>query len=76
MMMVIQVYLVVVSGSSLEFDGRGIKENTLYIIHTKVCNRYVNALRDDSLIELWHKRIENMNDKVLQILSKREAILG
>ncbi|CAL2226285.1 unnamed protein product [Prunus armeniaca] len=55
--------------------ARGKKENTLYMTHAKVSNGYVNALAKDS-IELWHKRLSHMSEKGLQILAKREALIG
>lgn len=55
---------------------RGKKENTLYMTTTKVRNGCVNALRDDSLIELWHKRLRHISERGLRTLAKRETLIG
>ncbi|BBG96644.1 hypothetical protein Prudu_005502 [Prunus dulcis] len=55
--------------------AQGKKENTIYMTHVKVSNGYVNALAENS-IELWHKRLDHMSEKGLQILAKREAPTG
>lgn len=39
------------------------------------CNGCVNAIGYDSSIELWHKRLRLENEKGLQVLTKREALL-
>jgi hypothetical protein len=50
--------------------ARGKKVNTLYMIESKVNNGCVNALGEDSSVELWHKRLG------LQILAKRGILAG
>ena len=44
------------------------------MIKAKVNNGCVNGLREDSLVELWHKRLGHMSEKGLQILSKRDIL--
>lgn len=56
--------------------ARGKKMSTLYVIEAKVNNECISALGEDSLSELWHKRLRRMSDKGLQILAKRGILIG
>ena len=55
---------------------RGKKENTLYMTHAKVSSGCVNSIQDESMIELWHKRLSYMSENESHILAKKEALTG
>ena len=43
---------------------------TLYETQVNVCKDVVSATQDDSLPNLWHRRLAHMSEKGLQILEK------
>jgi hypothetical protein len=47
------------------------KVSTIYMIEAKFNNGCVNTLREDSLVDLWHKQVRYMSAKRLQIIPKR-----
>uniref|UniRef100_A0A2N9HS63 Reverse transcriptase Ty1/copia-type domain-containing protein n=1 Tax=Fagus sylvatica TaxID=28930 RepID=A0A2N9HS63_FAGSY len=47
---------------------------TLYKTQVKLCRDMVNATQDDSMPDLWHRRLAHMSEKVLQILVKKSLI--
>jgi len=47
------------------------KTHTLYSIPGKICRGVVNALKDDTSIELWYERLGHMSEKGLQVLFKK-----
>ena len=52
------------------------KTHTLYSMQGKICKRVVNALEDDTSTELWHMQLGHMSEKGLQVLFKKELLLG
>lgn len=53
--------------------ARGKKEGSLYL--TRGCLRdEANVVHDDSVLELWHKRLGHISEKGLQILAQKELI--
>uniref|UniRef100_A0A2N9EW40 Integrase catalytic domain-containing protein n=1 Tax=Fagus sylvatica TaxID=28930 RepID=A0A2N9EW40_FAGSY len=47
---------------------------TLYKTQVKLCRDVVNAAQDDSMPDLWHRRLAHMSEKGLQILAKKSLI--
>uniref|UniRef100_A0A2N9GFS8 Integrase catalytic domain-containing protein n=1 Tax=Fagus sylvatica TaxID=28930 RepID=A0A2N9GFS8_FAGSY len=47
---------------------------TLYKTQVKLCRDMVNAAQDDSMPDLWHRRLAHMSEKGLQILAKKSLI--
>ena len=43
---------------------------TLYKTQVKVCKDVVSATQEDSLPNLWHRRLAHMREKGLKILEK------
>lgn len=43
--------------------ARDKKVSTLYILLAKLSNDIVNAMEDDSIVELWHKTLAHMSEK-------------
>ena len=58
---------------SLVFAGGNIC-CTLYKTQVKLCKDVVSATQEDSLPNLWHRRLAHMSEKRLQILVKKSLI--
>ena len=78
MMRVISVCMVVVKklsrGSLIVVRGK--KSSSFHWMHAKVSKDDVNAVENDGAMELWHKRLGQMSEKGMSILSKNEVIPG
>ena len=47
---------------------------SLYKAQEKVCGGQLNAVDDDTSLDLWHKRLAHMSEKGLQLLAKQSLI--
>ena len=47
---------------------------TLYKTQVKLCKNVVSVAQEDSLPNLWHRRLAHMSEKWLQILAKKSLI--
>ncbi|VVA98474.1 unnamed protein product [Arabis nemorensis] len=47
--------------------ARGKKGGSLYVTQAKICKEEVNVVNAD--MELWHRRLDHMNEKGLNILA-------
>ena len=47
---------------------------SLYKTQEKVCGGQLNAVDDDTSLDLWHKRLASIIEKGLQLLSKQSLI--
>ena len=47
---------------------------SLYKTQVKVCGGQLNAIDDDTSLDLWHKHLANMSEKELQLLTKKSLI--
>ena len=47
---------------------------SLYKTQAKVCGGQLNAVDDDTSLDLWHKRLARMSEKELQLLAKKSLI--
>ncbi|GKG35844.1 retrovirus-related pol polyprotein from transposon TNT 1-94, partial [Tanacetum coccineum] len=56
--------------------ARGKRESKLYMTHLKISKSIVNAIDNDDMTELWHKRLGNMSEKGMSILSKKNVLSG
>ena len=56
--------------------ARGKKFSTLYILQAKLSKDIVNAIEDESMVELWHKRLAHMSEKGLTVLAKKNLLSG
>nr|GFA75333.1 retrovirus-related Pol polyprotein from transposon TNT 1-94 [Tanacetum cinerariifolium] len=56
--------------------ARGKRESKLYMTHSKISNSIVNAVDNDDMTELWHKRLGHMSEKGMSILSKKNVLSG
>lgn len=54
--------------------ARGRKECSLYVTQGKLCKGETNVAHDNSSIEIWHKRLEHMSERGLQILARKELL--
>ncbi|GKC14812.1 ribosomal protein L7Ae/L30e/S12e/Gadd45 [Tanacetum coccineum] len=54
--------------------ARGKRESKLYMTHPKISKSIVNAIDNDDMTELWHKRLGHMSEKGMSILSKKNVI--
>ena len=54
----------------------GKKYLTLYTLQVKLSKGIVNAVKDELIAELWHKRLPHMNEKGLKILAKKNLPSG
>ncbi|GKD43630.1 putative RNA-directed DNA polymerase, partial [Tanacetum coccineum] len=52
---------------------RGKRESKLYMTHPKISRSIVNAVYNDDMTELWHKRLGHMSEKGMSILSKKNV---
>ncbi|GJV58461.1 putative RNA-directed DNA polymerase [Tanacetum coccineum] len=55
--------------------ARGKRESKLYMTHPKISKSIVNAVDNDDMTELWHKRLGHMSEKGMSILSKKNVYL-
>ncbi|GJV87895.1 putative RNA-directed DNA polymerase [Tanacetum coccineum] len=56
--------------------ARGKRESKLYMTHPKISKSIVNAVDNDDMTELWHKRLGHMSEKGMSILSKKNVLSG
>ncbi|GKA87395.1 putative RNA-directed DNA polymerase [Tanacetum coccineum] len=56
--------------------ARGKRESKLYMTHPKISKSIVNAIDNDDMTELWHKRLGHMSEKGMSILSKKNVLSG
>ncbi|KAL6318202.1 hypothetical protein AAG906_035707 [Vitis piasezkii] len=56
--------------------AKGKKCSSLYLMQTRVIDSSINAVDDDSTVEIWHKRLGHMSEKGLMILAKRNLLSG
>ncbi|GKF53280.1 retrovirus-related pol polyprotein from transposon TNT 1-94 [Tanacetum coccineum] len=56
--------------------ARGKRESKLYMTHPKISKSIVNAINNDDMTELWHKRLGHMSEKGMSILSKKSVLSG
>ncbi|KAG8388967.1 hypothetical protein BUALT_Bualt02G0180300 [Buddleja alternifolia] len=59
-------------GSLITAKGR--KKNSLYLMQAKLSNGEVNAVVNNSSIELWHKRLGHLSRKGMQLLAKKKLL--
>uniref|UniRef100_A0A0D2ZV94 CCHC-type domain-containing protein n=1 Tax=Brassica oleracea var. oleracea TaxID=109376 RepID=A0A0D2ZV94_BRAOL len=52
----------------------GEKSSSFYWMQAKVSKDAVNAVENDGVMELWHKRLGHMSEKGMFVLSKNEVI--
>ncbi|GJZ81343.1 putative RNA-directed DNA polymerase [Tanacetum coccineum] len=55
---------------------RGRRESKLYMTHLKISKSIFNAVDNDDMTELWHKRLGHMSEKGMSILSKKNVLSG
>ncbi|GJX59461.1 putative RNA-directed DNA polymerase [Tanacetum coccineum] len=51
-------------------------ESKLYMTHMKISKSIINAIDNDDMTELWHKRLGHMSEKGMSILSKKNVLSG
>ncbi|GJU84542.1 putative RNA-directed DNA polymerase [Tanacetum coccineum] len=56
--------------------ARGKMESKLYMTHPKISKSIINAIDNDDMTELWHKRLGHMSEKGMSILSKKNVLSG
>ena len=56
--------------------GKGKKCSSLYLMQAKVIDSNINAVDDDSTVELWHNRLGHTSEKGLMILAKKNLLFG
>ena len=56
--------------------AKGKKCSSLYLMQARVIDSSINAMGDDSTVELWHNRLGHMSEKGLMILAKKNLISG
>ena len=56
--------------------AKGKKDSTLYFMHANLSKDMVNAMKKDSTVELWHKRLSHMSEKGMTILAKKNVLSG
>ena len=56
--------------------GKGKKCSSLYLMQAKVIDSNINAVDDDSTVELWHNRLGHTSEKGLMILAKKNLLSG
>ncbi|GJX96284.1 putative RNA-directed DNA polymerase [Tanacetum coccineum] len=54
--------------------ARGKRESKLYMTYSKISKSIVNAVDNDDMTELWHKRLGHMSEKGMSILSKKNVL--
>ncbi|GJX68527.1 retrovirus-related pol polyprotein from transposon TNT 1-94 [Tanacetum coccineum] len=58
----------------LHLTTPGKRESKLYMTHPKISKSIVNAIDNDDMTELWHKRLGHMSEKGMSILSKKNVL--
>ena len=56
--------------------AKGKKSSSLYLMQARVIDSSINAVDDDSTVELWHNRLGHMSEKGLMILAKKNLLSG
>ena len=56
--------------------AKGKKCSSLYLMQARVIDSSINAVDDDSTVELWHNRLGHMSKKGLMILAKKNLLSG
>ena len=56
--------------------AKGKKSSSLYLMQARVIDSSINAVDDDSTIELLHNRLGHMSEKGLMILAKKNLLSG
>ncbi|GKC95660.1 putative RNA-directed DNA polymerase [Tanacetum coccineum] len=56
--------------------ARGKRESKLYMTHPKISKSIFNAIDNDDMTELWHKRLGHMSEKGMSILSTKNVLSG
>ncbi|GJS69001.1 putative RNA-directed DNA polymerase [Tanacetum coccineum] len=56
--------------------ARGKRESKLYMTHPKISKSIFNAVDNDDMTELWHKRLGHMSEKGMSILYKKNVLSG
>ena len=56
--------------------AKGKKCSPLYLMQARVIDSSINAMDDDSTVELWYNRLSHMNEKGLMILAKKNLLSG
>ncbi|RVW84651.1 Retrovirus-related Pol polyprotein from transposon TNT 1-94 [Vitis vinifera] len=56
--------------------AKGKKCSSLYLMQARVIDSNINAVDDDSTVELWHNRLGHMSEKGLMILAKKNLLSG
>lgn len=56
--------------------ARGKKESSLYLMHAKIFKGICNAVEDENVVELWHKRLSHMSEKGMGLLAKKNLLSG
>ena len=51
--------------------ARAQKQNTLYVMHAKLCRDEANIV-GDSNGELWHRRLGHMSERGMHILAEKD----
>ncbi|KAL6327081.1 hypothetical protein AAG906_013828 [Vitis piasezkii] len=54
--------------------AKGKKCSSLYLMQARVIDSSINAMDDDSTVELWHNRLGHMSEKGLMILAKKNLL--
>jgi hypothetical protein len=54
--------------------ARGSKQGYLYMTKTKLCNDVLTVAKNDTMAELWHKRLGDMSEKGMQDLDRIEFL--
>ncbi|XP_057972666.1 uncharacterized protein LOC131160801 [Malania oleifera] len=64
-------------GTKLVFrDVKHFPNIRLNLISAKLSKDIINAMDDEVLVELWHKRLFHMSEKILAILVKKNLLFG
>ena len=50
------------------------KYSSLYLMQARVIDSSINAVNDDSTIELWYNKLDHMSEKGLMILVKKNLL--
>ena len=56
--------------------AKGKKCSSLYVMQARVIDSNINAVDDDSTVDLWHNRLYHMSEKGLMILAKKNLLSG
>ena len=56
--------------------AKGKKRSSLYLMQARVIDSSINAVDDDSIVELWHNKLGHMSEKGLMILAKKNLLSG